>query len=147
MIRRRAEEALAWTPDNPWAEFLKSVKDYDFRPQPRGGGGIDVASLRRCGLPPHLDLGAFGYPYLMGAVGSAKEPAAMEKACWNVCREWLNDNVAGSMKPSIEVMRQRAWSLLFGLRHGYAAKLERYSRVILPSPWKKDEQINAVRRT
>ena len=147
VIRRRAEDALAWTPDNPWAEFLTTVKDYDFRPQPRGGGGIDVASLRRCGLPPHLDLGAFGYPYLMGAVGSAKEPAAMEKACWHVCREWLNDNIAGSMEPSIEAMRQRAWSFLFGLDHGYAGKLERYRRVNLPSPWKKDEQIIATRRS
>lgn len=146
VTRRKAEDVLVWRPDNPWMTFLSDVKGYDFRSQPAGSGGTDVASLRRCGLPPYLDLADFGYPFLMGAVVSAKEPAALEKACWAVCREWISDNIADTMGSNIEVMRERAWSFLFGLRYGYADAFDRYSRVNVPSPWKKDEQIVVVRR-
>lgn len=146
VTRRKAEDALAWRLDNPWGTFLSGVKGYDFRPQPTGSGGTDVASLRRCGLPPHLDLADFGYPFLMGAVGSAKEPVALQKACWAVCSRWINDHITDTLGSNIEVMRERAWSFLFGLRYGYADAFDRYNRVNLPSPWQKDEQIIAFRR-
>jgi hypothetical protein len=146
VTRRRAEEALEWRADNPWADFLRGVEGYDFNPQPGGSGGVDIGFLRLCGLPPYLNLAEFGYPFLMGAVESAKEPAALEAACLAVFRRWISDNITSGFQEHVEAMRERAWALLFGLRYDYAKKLDRYSRVNLPSPWKKDQQIIAIRR-
>lgn len=147
IILRKAEVALAWTPENPWADFLSKAKDYKFQRQPNLSGATDTTALLRCGLPPYLDLKDFGYPDLMGAFESAKGPAAQDKACWAICAKWIADHVDDGMGSRVREMRQRAWSLLFGIQYGFAYELDRYSRVLIPSPWKKGEQVMAVRLT
>lgn len=145
--RRKAEVALAWTADNPWVAILATAEHYRLDRRPMTSGAVDVSSLRECGLPPHADLTAFGDPHLVGRFDAAPNARAKARTCWSVCEKWIADNIAEAVHSgSVAVMRERAWTFLFGVQHGFAHEIRKLDRVTFPSPWAPNEYVVAQLR-
>lgn len=146
-LRRKAEVALAWTADNPWVSVLASVEHYRLDRRPMTSGAVDIAALRQCGLPPDADLATFGDPHMVGRFEAATDARAKARTCWDVCEKWIADNVVDDVgRNDVAVMRERAWTFLFGVRHGFAHEIRKLDRVILPSPWAPDQYVVAQLR-
>lgn len=145
--RRKAEAALAWTADNPWLSVLASVEHYRLDRRPMTSGAVDVAALRQCGLPPDTDLATFGDPHMVGRFEAATDARAKARTCWDVCAKWIADNIVDDVGANgVAVMRERAWTFLFGVRHGFAHEIRKFDRVMFPSPWGPNEYVVAQLR-
>lgn len=145
--RRKAEVALAWTADNPWASMSKTIEHYRIDRRPMTTGAVDVAALRQCGLPPGTDLTVFGDPHLVGQFEAAPDARAKARTCWDICEKWIADNILDDVGSShVAIMRERAWTFLFGVRYGFAHEIRKLDRVMFPSPWARDEYVVAQLR-
>ena len=145
--RRNAEVALVWTADNPWAAVLAKAGHYRFDRRPMTTGAADVIALRQCGLPPDADLTTFGDPHLVGRFEAASDARARARTCWDVCEKWIADTIVADIGSSgIAVMRERAWTFLFGVRYDFAHEIRKLDRVMFPSPWASDEYVIAQLR-
>lgn len=144
LSRERAEVALAWKPDNPWAAILDDETQFRFKRNPMATALADRDQLQRCGLPPFSDLEEFGYPSLFHRFEAAKGAGSKAKTCWDLCAKWIADNIVHDPSShNVVIMRERAWSLLFGIRYGFAHEVKTLARVRLPSPWSPQEYVLA----
>lgn len=145
--RRKAEVVLAWAIANPWASVLASVEHYRLDRRPTTSCAVDVAALRQCGLPPDTDLATFGDPHLVGRFEAATDARAKARTCWDVCAKWIADNIIDDVDAAgAAAMRERAWTFLFGVRHGFAHEIRKFDRVMFPSPWGFNEYVVAQLR-
>lgn len=146
-VRRKAEVALAWTGDNQWASVLEAAAEhFRFDRRPMTSGAVDITALRQCGLPPDTDLAAFGDPHLIGRFEAAPDARARARACWDICAKWIADNVVDDIGSGVAIMRERAWTFLFGVQHGFAREIRKLDRVTFPSPWILNEYVVAQPR-
>lgn len=146
-MRQKAEVALAWTANNPWAAALAKAEHYRFDRRPMTSGAVDITALLQCGLPPHTDLAAFGDPHLIGQFEAAPDARAKARTCWKVCAKWIADNIVDDLSSSgVAVMRQQAWTFLFGVQHDFAHEIRTLHRVRFPSPWEPDKYVVAQLR-
>lgn len=145
--RRKAEVALAWTADNAWASMSTTIEHYRLDRRPMTTGAVDIAALRRCGLPPDTDLAAFGAPHLVGRFEAAPDARAKARTCWDICEKWIADNIVDDVGfGGVAIMRERAWTFLFGVRYGFAHEIRKLDRVMFPSPWGSNEYVVAQLR-
>jgi hypothetical protein len=146
--RQKAEVVLAWAADNPWTSVMAKTENYRFDQRPMTPGAVDVAAMRQCGLPPHTDMAAFGDPHLVGQFEAASDARAKARTCWDVCKKWIADNIVEDIhSQGVALMRQRAWTFLFGIHHGFAHEIAKFDRVTFPSPSTPDEYVVAHRRS
>ena len=61
LARKKEEDALAWSADNPWITLLTDTPGFRLKPYPMPLSSADKHGLRRCGLPPFGNLEEFGY--------------------------------------------------------------------------------------
>ncbi|MCE7797361.1 hypothetical protein LWE61_12425 [Sphingobium sufflavum] len=146
-MRRKADVALAWSADNRWGSVLEAAAEhYRFDRRPITSGAVDVNALRQCGLPPDTDLAAFGDPHLIGRFEAAPDARARARACWDICAKWIAENIVDDVGSGVAIMRERAWTFLFGVQHGFAHQIKKLDRVTFPSPWTLNEYVVAQPR-